>query len=93
MYPIAIRKRKDGLSAMKNKLAALLAALLLSFSLLPAQALASSPTDPGTPPPVSEQNQPETPDAPDSLGDLEFPAPPSGVSAQSEGPGPFGDEH
>lgn len=69
---------------MKNKLAALLAALLLSFSLLPAQALAVSPTDPGTPPPVSEQKQPETPDAPGDREDLEFPAPPSGVSAQSE---------
>lgn len=71
---------------MKNKLAALLAALLLSFSLLPAQALAVSPTDPGTLPPVSEQKQPETPDAPGDREDFEFPAPPLGVSAQSEDP-------
>ena len=45
---------------MKNKLAALLAALLLCLSLLPAQALAASDPDPVPPPAVSENRETRT---------------------------------
>lgn len=90
---ILLRKRKDGIPEMKNKLTALLAALLLSFSLLPNQALAASLPDPSTPPAISE---PETPETPDTPNDPEKPgslAPQSGASAQSEGPGLTDTEH
>ena len=41
VYSVAIRKRKDGFTKMKNKLTALLAALLLSISLLHTEVYAS----------------------------------------------------
>ena len=41
MYSVAIRKRKDGFTKMKNKLTALLVALLLSISLLHTEVYAS----------------------------------------------------
>lgn len=78
---------------MKNKLAALLATLLLSLSLLPTQALAVFSKDPGTPAAISEQDQPETPDPPDDLEDFASLAPLSGVSAQSEEPDSPDTEH
>ncbi len=41
VYSVTIRKRKDGFIKMKNKLTALLAALLLSISLLHTEVYAS----------------------------------------------------
>ena len=49
---------------MKNKLLALLAALLLSVSLLPAQALAASDPDPVEPPVITEPEEPGDPENP-----------------------------
>ena len=49
---------------MKNKLLALLAALLLSVSLLPAQALAASGPDPVEPPVITEPEEPGDPENP-----------------------------
>ena len=46
---------------MKNKLLALLAALLLSVSLLPAQALAASDPDSVEPPVIMEPEEPGDP--------------------------------
>lgn len=44
---------------MKNKLLALLTVLLLVFPAFSTQALAISPMDSGTPPAISEQEEPE----------------------------------
>ena len=49
---------------MKNKFLALLAALLLSVSLLPAQALAASDPDPVEPPVITEPEEPGDPENP-----------------------------
>lgn len=49
---------------MKNKLAALLAALLLCLSPLPSQAFAACDPVDSDPPVISEQEQPETPGSP-----------------------------
>ena len=49
---------------MKNKLLALLAALLLSVSLLPAQALAASDPDPVEPPVITDPEEPGDPENP-----------------------------
>ena len=63
------------MKSIKRGLAALLAALLLCLSLLPAQALAASDPDPVPPPAVSENREtlrqtpptpPETPDLDDA---------------------------
>lgn len=78
---------------MKNKLTALLAALLLSFSALPAQALADSPAAPSTPPATSALQQTEAPDSPNNPEESEFPAQQTGAVAQSEEPDSFGAEH
>lgn len=71
---------------MKNKLVALLTALLLSFSVLSVQGLAVFPTDPGTPPAISKQQQPETPDTLDAPEGPDSPVPQSSVSNQEEDP-------
>lgn len=69
---------------MKNKLTALLAALLLCLSLLPSQAVsACGPVDSG-PLVISEQEQSETPGSPISR---------SSAPAQSEDPDLYGGEH
>ena len=65
---------------MKSKLAALLAALLLSFSLLPTQALAASLPDPSTPPAISVPEELETPDTPSDPDEPENPVPQSNIS-------------
>lgn len=78
---------------MKNKLAALLAALLLSFSLLPTQALAASLPDPGTPPAISEPEELEPPEALDDPEGPESPVPQSSAPKQSEIPDWPGEEH
>ena len=62
---------------MKNKLAALLAALLLTVSLLPAQALAASDPDPVDPPAVTEAGDTKTPDESETPDDPESPEPPA----------------
>ena len=54
VYSVAIRKRKDGFTKMKNKLTALLAALLLSISLLHTEVYASPNPDSDIPLVVSE---------------------------------------
>ena len=54
VYSVAIRKRKDGFTKMKNKLMALLAVLLLSISLLHTEVYASPNLDSDTPLVVSE---------------------------------------
>ncbi len=54
VYSVAIRKRKDGFTKMKNKLMALLAVLLLSISLLHTEVYASPNPDSDIPLVVSE---------------------------------------
>ncbi len=54
VYSVAIRKRKDGFTKMKNKLMALLAVLLLSISLLHTEVYASPNLDSDIPLVVSE---------------------------------------
>lgn len=71
---------------MKNKLAAWLAALLLTLSLLPSQATAVFDPPGGDPLTISEQEKPETPDTPDNPEESESPAPQPCLSAQSEDP-------
>lgn len=60
MYSVSIKKRKDGLPKMKNKLASILAALLLCFSTLPAHALVSFPVNPRAHQAISESEVPDT---------------------------------
>ncbi len=71
---------------MKNKLAVLLTASLLCFSLLPTPALAISPKDHDVPPSILEQEESETLDILDDLEGSEPPAPQSYVSAQLKDP-------
>lgn len=52
---------------MKKKLAAILAALLLAVSLLPAQAFAATDPDPIDPPTVTDAGEPGGPEDPDGL--------------------------
>lgn len=61
---------------MKKKLAALLAALLLTFSLVPARALAAREPDPAPPPAVTEPAGPGTPEEPDDPDNPEPSRPP-----------------
>ncbi len=69
---------------MNSKLAAWLATLLLSLSLLPSQAIpAFDPVD-ADPPAISEQKEPETPDTPDNPGEPEPSVSQYNTSAQAE---------
>ena len=54
VYFITIRKRKGGFTKMKNKLTALVAALLLSISMLHTEVYASTNSDSNNPLAVSE---------------------------------------
>lgn len=58
---ILLSKRKDGFLEMKNKMAALLAALLLCLSLLPSQSIAASDPTGNNPSSISEQGELESP--------------------------------
>ena len=73
---------------MKNKLLTLLTVLLLVFPAFSTQALAISPMDSGTPPAISEQEEPEN-----SEGLEEHPVSWSSTPVQSEDPGLFDGEH
>ena len=69
---------------MKNKLTALLAALLLCLSLLPSQAIAACDPVDSDPPVISEQEQSETPGSPISR---------TSAPAQAEDPDFYDREH
>ncbi len=72
---------------MKNKLSALLVALLLSLSLLPSQAIAAFDTVDSNPPAISEQKEPENSEGPDEPVSPEHPVSWFSAPAQSEDPG------
>ncbi len=78
---------------MKNKLVALLAALLLCLSLLPSQAIAAFDPVDNTPAAISEQEEPENSEAPDEPISPEHPVTQSSAPAQAEDPGLYGGEH
>ena len=78
---------------MKNKLLALLTVLLLVFPAFSTQALAISPMDSGTPPAISEQEEPENSEGLDESASPEHPVSWSSTPVQSEDPGLFDGEH
>lgn len=71
---------------MKNKLAALLAALLLCLSLLPSQAIATFDSVDRDPPAILEQEEPENSEALGGPVSPEYPVSRSSAPAQAEPP-------
>ena len=78
---------------MKNKLTALLAALLLCLSLLPSQAIATFDSVDRDPPAILEQEEPENSEGLDESASPEHPVSWSSTPVQSEDPGLFDGEH
>lgn len=78
---------------MKNKLAALAAALLLCLSLLPSRAIAVFDSTENSPPAVSEQEEMETPDIPSDPDKPEGPVPQSNIPEHPGDPDESDGEH